>query len=168
MPISPSPAAPSPNLFGRRALAYLLDLALLYAFTLGTSIACVFTYAALHYPGDAQALADLAASTQASHFTKAAHVLYYFSYFTIAHWYFGRTCGKWALGLTLRRQNGETLSLARSLGRSLLYVVSGQLTVGVGFLFPLWRKDGRTLHDLIATTEVVDAKPQAEPFSQAA
>lgn len=159
MPIEllPPSREEKPNLFARRALAYLLDLALLYVLTLATSLVCVFAYALLAHPGDGSALAHLAAGARAGYFTKAAHVLYYFSYFTIAHWYFGRTFGKWATGLQVQSAQGRELSFGRALGRSLLYAVSGQLALGVGFLLPIFRKDGLALHDLIAHTQVVDA-----------
>lgn len=160
MPIESMPypeRGPVPVNFGRRALAYLLDLSFLFALTVGTSALCVFAYSHFQSPGDAATLARVAASAKAGHFTKAAHILYYFSYFTIAHWYFGRSLGKWAMGLTLRSRDGQDLTFARALGRSLLYVVSGQLALGIGFLLPLLRKDGLTLHDLLAATEVVDA-----------
>jgi uncharacterized RDD family membrane protein YckC len=160
MPIEllPPPREEKPNLFARRALAYALDLALLYLLTLGTSLFCLYAYATLRHPGDPTALATLAAGARAGYFTKAAHILYYFSYFTILHWYFGRTFGKWATGLRVCSDHGEELGFFRALGRALLYVVSGQLALGVGFLLPLFRKDGRALHDLIAHTRGVDAK----------
>ncbi|MGZ3711502.1 MAG: RDD family protein [Bdellovibrionota bacterium] len=163
-------SSPVPAIFGRRCLAYLLDLAFLYVFTLSTSVLCIFAYSHLHYPGDASALARIAASASAGNFTKAAHIFYYFSYFTIAHWYFGCSLGKWAMGLRVHTKAGASLSFPLALGRSLLYVVSGQLALGIGFLLPLMRKDGLTLHDLLAGTEVIDAKLQTGnlPVSESA
>lgn len=157
-----------PVKFGRRASAYIIDLALLYFATVCTSILFVMAYCAIKFPGETHLIAEFANSANTKFFTRAAHVIYYFSYFTIAHWYFGRTFGKWLMGLHLRNRDGSELTFLRSLGRSGLYIVSGQIALGIGFILPLFRKDGQTLHDLIISTEVVNDHPPILQIEQKA
>jgi uncharacterized RDD family membrane protein YckC len=67
----------------------------------------------------------------------------------------GRTVGKWATGLRVERRGGERLSFARSLLRHTVGYLASLLTLGVGFLFAAFSREGRALHDLVAGTVVV-------------
>lgn len=173
MPIEllPSPTTSAPpkvhSLFGRRALAYLMDLALLFVATVAVASVFVFAYSAYRFPGNPGMVAEVARSPEARVLSRSLHVLFYFSYFTISHWYFGRTLGKKALGLRVRALQGD-MSFLRALGRSLAYPVSGWITLGLGFLLPLFRADGRALHDLIASTKVAAEGEEQESMRKAA
>jgi uncharacterized RDD family membrane protein YckC len=118
--------------------------------TLATS---VLTYGLVKYAGDTRLIKAMLASPETGLFAQLAHAVFYFSYFTLCHWYFGRTIGKWATGLEVTHQQ-QGLSLPRSLLRSTGYLVSGSFTFGIGFLIALFRKDGRALHDILADTDV--------------
>ena len=65
--------------FGRRALAYLIDLGLIYVLTVASSLAFVLAYSALKFPHQAEMVAHVSASQQTIYFTRGAHLLYYFS-----------------------------------------------------------------------------------------
>ncbi len=138
----------------RRAAAYFLDLLVVYGLVVITLFLSVMALGVLKYGGDDLMMRAIVSDPSTRLFAQAAHVVLLLSYFTIAHWYFGRTVGKWILGLEVRHEGQVGLSFARSFGRSLGYLVSGQLTLGIGFLFPLFRADGRTLHDLLVNTDV--------------
>lgn len=140
--------------FARRALAYLADLAVIYAIAVVTLITCVALYGQVKYGGDPRLMKALAAAPSTRLFTFWAHAAIFVSYFTIAQWYSGRTVGKFLCGLSVTGLNGEGLSFGQSAGRALGYIVSGQLTLGLGFMLPFFRRDGRALHDLLARTRV--------------
>lgn len=142
----------------RRAAAYFLDLLVVYGLVVVTLFLSVMALGILKYGGDDLMMRAIVSDPSTRYFAQAAHMILLLSYFTIAHWYFGRTLGKWILGLEVRHEGQPGLGFVRSFGRSLGYLVSGQLTLGIGFLFPLFREDGRTLHDLLVNTDVA---PQA-------
>jgi uncharacterized RDD family membrane protein YckC len=152
-----------PPLFYKRVAAYLLDLFAVYLFVVATVFFCVFIYAVWTFAGDATILKSLAGSPQVSTFARLSHVILLFSYFTLAHWYFGKTFGKWALGLEVKSAHGE-LGFFKALARTLLFFLTGNLTFGLGFLVPVFRKDGRTLHDLLCHTDVISKKGHSEPM----
>lgn len=157
IPFLKEPIAPKSSQapFLNRAIAYLFDLGVIYCLTLITAVAYVVAYTAIAKSGNWDAMEAVGNSAKTSLFLKISHLFYYLSYFTITHWYFGRTWGKWLLGLTVTFKDGASLSFSRAIARSFLYLVSGQITLGVGFILPLFRKDGKTLHDLLANTQVL-------------
>jgi len=69
---------------------------------------------------------------------------------------FGQTPGKKAYNLkVLHATTGENISFFRALLRFVAFLFSA--TILVGLLFPLYRKDKKALHDLIASTvEVIE------------
>jgi uncharacterized RDD family membrane protein YckC len=77
-------------------------------------------------------------------------------YATLAHGLGGATLGKWILGLRVVGPGGARPTLARSAARSALALVSAGL-LGAGFLLALFTASGRSLHDLLARTWVVEA-----------
>lgn len=135
-------------------MAQVIDLMVVYALAMLSLIGCIAAYGYWRYSGDETMLKALFAGEETRHFAQIAHVILYFSYFTLAHWYFGRTVGKWAVGLEVKCTQGQELDLPHAAGRTLAYFVSGNLTLGIGFLFPLFREDGKALHDLLAGTVV--------------
>lgn len=79
-----------------------------------------------------------------------------YHWLTVANW--GQTAGKEMLGVKVVRLDGKRVGRYHALGR----VVAGGLswaTLGLGFLVPLFRKDRRALHDLVARTKVVSVAP---------
>lgn len=158
-----------PVLFYRRVGAYLLDLLVVYLFAVATVVFFVAVYSIWNYAGDARILKSIAASEEVRHFARFSHVILLLSYFTLAHWYFGKTVGKWALGLELKSKHGE-LSFWKSSSRTILFFLTGNLTFGLGFLLPVFRKDGKTLHDLLCHTDVVklEAPSQVQEQKEAA
>jgi uncharacterized RDD family membrane protein YckC len=131
-------------------------------------ISCVAIYGLYAYEGDPEMLRHLVSLPTTRYFAQAAHLLLFLSYFTIGHWYAGATPGKWICGLRLVNRDGTAPSFLRCLARTGGYFVSGQLTLGIGFLLPLFRKGTETLHDLITHTHVADARPApADAFAGA-
>ncbi len=154
-----------PPLFFKRVAAYLLDLFAVYLFVVATVFFCVILYAVLNYAGDATMLKSMANSKEVSAFARLSHVILLFSYFTLSHWYFGKTLGKWALGLEVKSAHGE-LSFLKAFSRTVLFFLTGNLTFGLGFLVPVFRKDGRTLHDMICHTDVIDQNAKRAPSNE--
>ncbi len=68
----------------------------------------------------------------------------------------GQTLGKRLLGLRIVATDGGRPSLLRCAIRSALSLVSLGL-LGLGFLLALFNRSGRSLHDLLAGTWVVEA-----------
>ena len=69
--------------------------------------------------------------------------------------YLATTVGKRTLGLYVVRTDGSRVGFVRALARHFLTVLSANLTLGVIFLFVLFREDRRSVHDLICDTVVV-------------
>lgn len=141
----------------RRVAAYLVDLFVVMGIVMVTLFVTVLVYGSWKYAGDPRLIKDMIASPQTQAFAQASHAIFFFSYFTLAHWYFGQTVGKWLFGIEVTH-NRHSLSFPRALLRSFGYFVSGSLTLGLGYLPALFRDDERTLHDIIAGTDV---KPRA-------
>lgn len=56
-------------------------------------------------------------------------------------------------------ESGGPISRARQIGRNLAHSLDW-LTIGIGWLLPLWDRRGQTLADKIAKTYVVDSPPK--------
>ena len=69
--------------------------------------------------------------------------------------YLATTVGKRALGLYVVRTDGSRVGFVRALARHFLTALSANLTLGIIFLFVLFREDRRSVHDLICDTVVV-------------
>jgi uncharacterized RDD family membrane protein YckC len=63
----------------------------------------------------------------------------------------GQTLGKQVAGVIILEPDGHILPLRAALIRSLMAAVSA-LPFGLGFLWAIWDKDGRTWHDRVANT----------------
>jgi uncharacterized RDD family membrane protein YckC len=154
------PDSDKKQLFGLRASAYLVDLLAIFLLAVCTTFVTVLAFALWRYGGDEKLIKAMVADSRTRHFAQCTHIILYLSYFTITQWYFGRSPGKMLFRLTISR-HGRELTFAQSLVRSLGYFLSGQITLGAGFLLPLFRRDGRALHDLLAGT-VVKRLPDAQ------
>ena len=146
----------------RRLAAYLVDLFAIYLLSLGTILALLAGYLVIREGGNMSLMGKVSAESNTAIFARIVHALIYFSYFTLAHWYFGQTIGKKIFKLRLRENNGNELSFSRSLGRTFGYLVSGQLTLGLGFAITYFRSDERSLHDILLNTSVADAESPQE------
>jgi uncharacterized RDD family membrane protein YckC len=86
----------------------------------------------------------------------------------------GQTLGKWLLGIRVVRTDGQAMSATRALWRqvALLLVLPGAVTqLGpfasaivsvatiVDYLWPLWDKENRAIHDMLTGTRVRLARP---------
>jgi uncharacterized RDD family membrane protein YckC len=145
----------------RRIAAYFIDLFVIMGIVMVTLFVAVMAYGSWKYAGDPAMMKDMVSSRRTESFAQLAHAIFFFSYFTLAHWYFGQTIGKWLMGIEVTHHR-HGLSFSRSLLRSFGYLVSGSFTLGLGYLPALFRKDERTLHDMIAGTDVVLKRKQAE------
>lgn len=76
------------------------------------------------------------------------------AYFVLALWIFGRTLGKYVLGLRLIKLAPRSLRFEEALLRELGLLFS-LLPLGLGLLWPLFDAERRALHDYIAGTLVI-------------
>jgi uncharacterized RDD family membrane protein YckC len=83
-------------------------------------------------------------------------IIWAFLYFAVPLAVLGRTPGKGLLGSRVEMVNGDGLSGRRAALRTLVLPLSF-LFFGVGLFLGLFRRDRRTLHDLIAGTDEVYA-----------
>ncbi len=70
----------------------------------------------------------------------------------------GQTVGKMLTGLTIVRTDGTPIRLAAILKRNVLGYFLTAATLGIGFLVSAVNRRGRTLHDAVAGTVVVQAR----------
>ena len=73
---------------------------------------------------------------------------------------FGRTFGKLAMGLRVTQRDGRNLTFTSAMLRHLVGYPLTILTAGIGFLLAVFNAKGLALHDLIAGTIVVKARPK--------
>lgn len=85
----------------------------------------------------------------------AAVALAGFVYHFLAHLLAGATLGKWLLRLRVVGPDGRPPTLGRSAARAALALVS-VATLGLGLILALFTRSGRALHDLVASTWVVE------------
>ena len=79
------------------------------------------------------------------------------------HWIgnvLGATAGKWMMGLRVRRLDGGPLGAGRSLVRALGLLASTPL-FNLGFLWAFFQADSRTWHDLLAGSQVTEARSKS-------
>lgn len=151
-PAEPQRAALPPRAgFGRRALAMVLDLALLS----GVEVVLGWT-AALSIDGAAMLLGHSIAGADglATTLGGAGAFLLPVAYFTELHAGGGQTLGKALVGIRVARPDGEPIGHGRSLLRWFGYTLSS-IPMGLGFLAALG-PGRRALHDLVAGTAVLD------------
>ncbi len=70
----------------------------------------------------------------------------------------GRTLGKMLTGLTIVRFDGTAIDLATIIKRNLVGYFLTCATLGIGFVVAAFNSTGRTLHDMVAGTIVVQAR----------
>ena len=74
----------------------------------------------------------------------------------------GHSVGKLLTGLQIVRADGQPATFWNLLIRHLPGYLLTALTLGLGFLFSVFNKQGRSLHDLLAGTVVVYGKRRAK------
>lgn len=79
------------------------------------------------------------------------------TYFTVLHWAFGRTLGKYVVGTAVRRVNGDRIGFGAALGRTALQLLLVVSIVGflLDCLLPFSNARMQTLHDQGAKTIVI-------------
>jgi uncharacterized RDD family membrane protein YckC len=141
----------------RRACAWVIDALPLAAGAVLLARALVARAPGAAAPASLGGLLDLVARESVVVGSIAALLaIALFVYATLAHGLAGATVGKRLLGLRVVGPGGARPSLARSASRSLLGVLSASL-LGAGFLLALFTASGRSLHDLLARTWVVES-----------
>ncbi len=80
--------------------------------------------------------------------------LFLFLYALLPHLKGDATPGQSLMGLHVLRENGEKLRWSDALRRA-LWLTFSTLIFGAGHLFPLFRRDGRTLQDIESGTRVL-------------
>ncbi|MCO5141544.1 MAG: RDD family protein [Oligoflexia bacterium] len=140
--------------YSQRALAYSIDLLTVYLITITCVFAIVSCYLLLQ-TNPRESWDHLKVNQGYRIFQSFAHLVVYISYFTISFWSYGKTIGKSFFKLSVVSEKDDELTFGQSLGRSFAYLLSGQLTLGIGFLLPLFREDKKALHDLLAKTKVI-------------
>jgi len=94
---------------------------------------------------------------QSSDLAPFVGVLLYGLIYTLLLWKFGQTPGKKAY--TIKVVDAKTykkITLAQAMLRFIGFLLSA--TILIGLIFPFYRKDKRSLHDLIANTAVIAEK----------
>lgn len=75
----------------------------------------------------------------------------------------GQMLGHIVMHLQVVDESGEPISRARQIGRNLAHILDW-LTIGIGWLLPLWDRRGQTLADKIAKTYVADSPLSKAPI----
>jgi uncharacterized RDD family membrane protein YckC len=144
IPKNPKPKSKNSGLpagFGSRVIAIIIDNLILFPINFVAAIA-------------------VAVVTNTSE--DSIGIVWFFSGFVISFLYFSvmesspkmATLGKMALGLVVVDYKGRRLSIDKAASRFVGRFISA-LTLGIGFLMPLWTKKKQCLHDIIASTLVI-------------
>lgn len=80
--------------------------------------------------------------------------------FVVLPLFSGQSFGKMLTGLRIVRSDGNAASLSRILVRHLVGYPLTFLTLGLGFVFSFFNRDGRALHDYVSGTTLVFGKPR--------
>jgi uncharacterized RDD family membrane protein YckC len=145
----PTPAVPAA--YGRRVGAWAVDCVIVYGIALVVAVVIIV----ISVPDG-----RMSASGQTGVGFLLAMAVPLYSAFLHTFWH-GQTIGKRGFGIAVRRMDGTEIRLARSFARSYARAV-GWLFFPVWVidsLWPLWERNGRALHDLVADTLVI-ARPR--------
>ena len=144
--MTPGTALRAPAL-GRRLASALYDLLMLAALLL------VATFPFLAFFGDAT-------TGWRRHVLQGWVLVVAGAYFAWFWTHGGQTLPMKTWRLRLVRGDGMPVSLPRAMHRYVLAVL-GLMALGLGFLWALWDRDRQFLHDRLAGTALVDARPAA-------
>jgi uncharacterized RDD family membrane protein YckC len=155
--------------FWKRVAAYILDAIILYIPSAliqkmmgGDAAEAAMKQAQLAAPGDPHVM--LAALSQYYNTMLPAVLIItvitwlYFALCESSRWQ--ATIGKLALGIRVTDMHGARISLPRALGRYPAKYLSA-IILGIGFLMVAWTQRKQALHDLVASTLVLNGRAGA-------
>lgn len=137
--------------FACRAMAYLIDLAIINGFLL---ILLLVAGQGLVHCGTLDIEGIIRGSITVVFLFVLIPPLLYLAYFSLLQSWSGQTIGKICLGIRVVTLDGEPLGIGRSVLRCAGSFLSA-LPLGAGFLWSVLDNRKRTWHDLLAGTEVV-------------
>jgi uncharacterized RDD family membrane protein YckC len=145
--------------FLARFVALLIDMMILLIFS---SMACIAALSGYRIGADRLTFVDLSCILFISFLLSCLIFLFYFTCLTMGE---GMTAGKRIMGVRVVRRDRKGLVLRdpgflRSLVRAMAYILSATVCF-IGFFMALFFR-GKTLHDMIAGTEVLCAYPPGE------
>jgi|GEM_PF-1039865 len=144
--------------FWKRVLALVLDTLL---FLFARSIFYVF-YLALYTENFKINLSEFLFMPQ--FLSSGTHIFVYLSFSVITSWLYSATfessilqatIGKKVIGIVVCDDNHKRISFLRATGRHFAKILSS-MTLGIGFLLAAFTKDKKALHDLVASTNVIN------------
>lgn len=178
---SPSDKSTVYATFPRRFVAYLIDISiitllsnLLTSFIIAPIISPWITKISNTVVGSGSAITSSGATSIFSNMFKiwgaimgvgliVLLIIYFIYYVFFNSSKIQATPGKMILGLCVTDINGARISFLRSLGRAAASIISFAILY-IGYLFPLFTEKKQTLHDIIASTVVVDVKRKSKLF----
>jgi len=152
---SEGPALPKEALqpagFIRRAVAFVIDffiIEFLYLILIGVGVLGVHKARSGDFFPSESVLTSLATPFVAVWF------FLFFAYFTFFHFFDGQTPAKMIVRIKVVSEGGGPLSFSQAAVRPLGYFISG-FFFGFGFLFSIFERKKRALHDLLVRSYVV-------------
>lgn len=149
----PPVAVLQPAGFIRRAIAFIIDffmIELLYLFLMGMGVWGM----QLSKGGRGDFFpSELVLASLAVPFI-AVWFFLFIGYFTFFHFYDGQTPAKMIIRIKVVTEEGTIPSFPQALVRSFGYFISG-FFFGFGFLFSIFERKKRALHDLLVRTQVI-------------
>lgn len=139
--------------------------ALLIDYMLVVGVFAMMTIIARVFEGEPRG-ASMSSTTATLGYALAALIVF-LNFIVMAGWR-GRTLGKWATGLQIRRTNGEPINILHATVRHIIGYPLSLLFFGAGFLIAALNSRGRALHDYLASTVVVRGAKTQRPRRQQA
>jgi uncharacterized RDD family membrane protein YckC len=139
--------------FWIRVGAYLIDAIVLYI--VNAIIMTVFGMSMMPTPGQAEALMASGGFWTVYAVIVVLNWLYFAALESSAR---QATIGKMALGLTVTDTEGRRISFLRATGRYFAKILSGLILL-IGFIMVAFTERKQGLHDMLASTLVLKAKP---------
>jgi len=128
--------------FGKRAVAYIIDLVIIYAITFVISIALTIaiTFTSEEILGEMVII--------------VSSVIFFLYFILMESSTKQATIGKLLLGIKVVDFEGKRVSVLNSAGRNFARILSG-IIFAIGYLMVLFTKNKQGLHDILAKTYVV-------------
>jgi uncharacterized RDD family membrane protein YckC len=144
---------PNADFFIRTA-AYLLDAIFLFLLVTGMNRILTIILTSPIGLGSLHVTDDTRVVVTSIHVALQCTLFYFYSIWSVVR--FGGSAGKLILGLRIiDRDTGQKLDYLQLFAREVLgKFILGPITIGVGFLMPLWREDSLALHDLLSGSAV--------------
>lgn len=128
--------------FGKRAVAYIIDLIIVYAITFVVSsiLAMTITFSSEEALGEVVMI--------------VSSVIFFLYFILLESSTKQATIGKSFLGIKVVDFEGKRVSVLNSAGRNFARILSGMI-FAIGYLMVLFTKKKQGLHDILAKTYVV-------------